>query len=1495
MKNILVCAVLICLAGYARAQAPLNDDCGGIVDLGVAPVCNQTVYSNVGATFSTISSVPAENIPSCFLGGTAQRDVWFRFTCPENILGFRVTVSGVSPNALVNPQIMVYRGDCTLDGLAEFYCARAEPGANEVFLDLPDLTKNDHYFIRIGDYSATSVPNAGNFTICVEEIPPTYQIDDVGSTLCKGTLFDTGGPEGNYGPDENFTFTICPSSDPKCIRFTLEYYHIEPGKDFGEPFDFLSFFDGKDLNAPLIGAPIGGESFDDGDGGGGVLYEVLAKSGCLTVHFESDNKVQYEGWKGSWTCSDQPCVEFPPIAIDTTITGGTIASFLETPFTNVTVAKVDCPKGAYGTFQFPTDKNDLGLEKGLLLTSGRASIVYNPGEAFANHEWVKGGDDDLDYLSLLDGDALLSVDACVVEVDAFVASDELSFEYVFGSEEYPEYVNEEYNDIFAFLVSGPGIVGDPNIKNQKNIAVLPGTNTAIQIDNVNNLLNWPYYRDNRLGKNIVYDGLTADSLGRKKQLTARTKVIPCNTYHLKFAVADRYATGFGIIDRMYDSGVFIANIRGGGPEVTLAYGSGIDYFIESCSGNLDQLVFTLVEAKEQPVTYTISVGGSATRGEDYILNLPDVITFQPGQTRQVFQIEPLPDNLVEGTETITISIAADFGCGSVVFSSLTAEIKDKVDLRIDGGDTLKVCAGNTLQLQASGALQYFWQPPALVNNPFIASPSISPTQDRWYKVTGKISDCEQVDSVFVDVINPELDVQALGKTTLCLGESVRLQALDNTGGVGIKWSPATGLSDPLVPDPLAQPTRTTTYTATLSVGGCEIKKDLKITVDTLFFPTLVARDTAICQGYSIQLAQNLNKQNTYQWSPEQGLDKPKSAGPIATPAQTTTYVLTVNTPNGGCSQTDSVRVRVIPARIDIAGDASRKLCLGDTVLLQANAAPLGAGSVAWASNLGEVFPSGPNLGLQPGESMTVVATYRVNTCLVRDSVRLRVDSLPYSLAIVADTVKPVYCPGEILVLSTPNTYDPGAFPGLQNEWLPFMGQDPPLDAWALVITTTETHRFQRVSSIGACRDTADILITVGKIPKLQIATDADTLCPGQQAHLLAQVDPPKEMLEWQPGPGLSCTQCPNPTVSPTLTTTYRVRTPQADCPSDTAITIHVGIAPKVLLPADPRLCPEWDTLLTLNLAPAEPGVQYSWSSEPTGFSSQAAQPQVKTTQTTRYFLLATGQCRYRDTVIVSLSPRPVLDAGPDQTICFGQSALLSAAASELGVVLWEGGQSSTVLTVSPTQTTQYVAALRTELGCRTTDTVSVIVRPQIVLKIADATGRDTLCTGDSIVLRLETLSPVGTPVFWQQGDVLRPFPEDSLLVLTPRLGDADAATFTYTFRTANADACPDAEQQFSYVVTRCFALPNAFTPNGDELNDTFGPLLFGSATQILQFDIYSRWGEKVFSTDGRAPVRWNGTLAGGAAAPMDVYVYLLKVRYPDGREEVFKGEVTLLR
>ena len=220
-----------------------------------------------------------------------------------------------------------------------------------------------------------------------------------------------------------------------------------------------------------------------------------------------------------------------------------------------------------------------------MLTSGDANLAIGPNDTGnATFAFNGTGDPDLDYLSEQLGNGTPSTDACIVELDVFVATDELSFEYVFGSEEYPEFVDSDFNDIFAFLISGPGIVGDPGLSNTaKNIAVLPGTNTPVQINSVNQLLNWQYYRNNFGSETIQYDGLTSDSLGIKKSLTARSAVTPCNTYHLKLAVADRQ-------DFSYDSGVFVSEIKGATPNLAVQFASGIDYFIEDCSGNQDQLI-----------------------------------------------------------------------------------------------------------------------------------------------------------------------------------------------------------------------------------------------------------------------------------------------------------------------------------------------------------------------------------------------------------------------------------------------------------------------------------------------------------------------------------------------------------------------------------------------------------------------------------------------------------------------------------------------------------------------------------------------------------------------------------------------------------------------------------------------------------------------------------------------------------------------------------------
>lgn len=92
------------------------------------------------------------------------------------------------------------------------------------------------------------------------------------------------------------------------------------------------------------------------------------------------------------------------------------------------------------------------------------------------------------------------------------------------------------------------------------------------------------------------------------------------------------------------------------------------------------------------------------------------------------------------------------------------------------------------------------------------------------------------------------------------------------------------------------------------------------------------------------------------------------------------------------------------------------------------------------------------------------------------------------------------------------------------------------------------------------------------------------------------------------------------------------------------------------------------------------------------------------------------------------------------------------------------------------------------------------------------------------------------------------------------------------------------------VRDQLFEVPNAFTPNADQMNDRFKPVLY--AGTVVNLLIWSRWGELVY--EGNSPEGWDGTFD-GEAAPSDVYVYLLLIRLPNGTEEKRHGDVTLLR
>jgi gliding motility-associated-like protein len=119
------------------------------------------------------------------------------------------------------------------------------------------------------------------------------------------------------------------------------------------------------------------------------------------------------------------------------------------------------------------------------------------------------------------------------------------------------------------------------------------------------------------------------------------------------------------------------------------------------------------------------------------------------------------------------------------------------------------------------------------------------------------------------------------------------------------------------------------------------------------------------------------------------------------------------------------------------------------------------------------------------------------------------------------------------------------------------------------------------------------------------------------------------------------------------------------------------------------------------------------------------------------------------------------------------------------------------------------------------------------------------------------------------------------------------ATLSYCVVGTNTFGCSDTACITITVDSDCgkLFLPLAFSPNGDNKNDTWK--VQGRCIKSMDLRIFDRWGEKVFETTTPGE-GWDGTFR-GKALDSDVYVYMLTVNMQDGEEKSFKGDITLLR
>jgi len=182
---------------------------------------------------------------------------------------------------------------------------------------------------------------------------------------------------------------------------------------------------------------------------------------------------------------------------------------------------------------FTSTGTNLGLNSGIILSTAEVAEAVGPNDSPGGT--LLGTDGCFNSVqSFFDNDILgieplAKYDGCALEFDLKPACNVLKLKYVFVSEEYPEYVTQGYNDAFGFFIWGPNPAGGNYTGT--NIALLPGTNTPVSIDNVNSTTNANYYVNNQNGNYIEYDGFTTP-------FTSSIDVTSCGTYHLKFVIAD---------------------------------------------------------------------------------------------------------------------------------------------------------------------------------------------------------------------------------------------------------------------------------------------------------------------------------------------------------------------------------------------------------------------------------------------------------------------------------------------------------------------------------------------------------------------------------------------------------------------------------------------------------------------------------------------------------------------------------------------------------------------------------------------------------------------------------------------------------------------------------------------------------------------------------------------------------------------------------------------
>ena len=645
----------------------------------------------------------------------------------------------------------------------------------------------------------------------------------------------------------------------------------------------------------------------------------------------------------------------------------------------------------------------------------------------------------------------------------------------------------------------------------------------------------------------------------------------------------------------------------------------------------------------------------------------------------------------------------------------------------NAGANSSIClnSSTTIGAAALSGNTYSWVSSPIGFSDTTSNPMVNPTANTTYTLTETITatGCNKAHSVVVK-INPLPAANAGSPQVICLNGSATIGAAA-LGGDTYSWSSNPSGFASVSSKPSVSPTTTATYylTEKITLTGCTKSDSVTVTVNPL--PSANAgTNSAICLGGNAPIGATAVGGDTYAWSSKPNGYSSTVSSAMVSPTTTTTYYLTETITATNCNKSDSVIITVNPLPF-ASTIANQAICLNSSVSI--GAATVIGDSYSWASNPSGFTDTTSNPSVSPTVATTYYLTEKVTStgCSNSDSVLININPLPLANA---GTNSAVCIGNNAPIGATAVAGDSYAWTSNPSGYISTTSK-----ANVSPTVTTTYYLTEKINATG-CNKTDSLIITVNQLPNAKTGSNT-SICTGNST-IIGDTAVIGNTYVWTSKPVGFNSTASNPSVSPTVTTTYTLNETDTTtmCGKSNTVVITVNPLPKAKTGSGQTICSGSSASIG---AVAVVGDSYTWTSNPPGFADTTSKPTVSPTTTTTYYLTesitATG-CNYSDSVIITVNPLPAANTGGNQTICKGTSISIGDTAISGNTYVWKSNPSGYNSTnanpsVSPAVTTTYYLTEKiTATNCGKSDSAVITVNP---LPAANAGSGSTICSGGS--------------------------------------------------------------------------------------------------------------------------------------------------------------------